>query len=341
MSGTASKTDKKQENVHIPKYIKDQPWFYKDLKSGDDQSNDYLSHHRRLNRPDSDLDIDNNAEPKIGRGIKDEYEGYSEVVTSRVRPKCNNCGGMDHIRRDCLEAPRKRPATTKSVLKSSILRRKDMSGNWDAQRDRWFGYEGKEYEDTLRTWETAKDKESQGNDEIEDLIDTDEEIELAALGLYKDEVTGAVAPDDENGSRLRASVRLREDRAAYLNDINSETLNYDPKSRLYKSEDLGEIDTESKMFHRHLTGESLELAKLSRFAREKTLAAGIRDEVEDDAKTNHVLVANPTKYELLMKQDKNTAPLTLEERYRNQTAKKITGTKQSDEQRSQLLKKYG
>ncbi|KAM3161062.1 Pre-mRNA-splicing factor SLU7 [Lachancea thermotolerans] len=336
---------KRQENVHIPKYIKDQPWFYKSSAEGSAENEDYLAHHRRHGRPDSDLDIDNNAEPKIGRGIRDEYEQYTGVSRPRfAKAKCLNCGAADHISRDCLEAPRKRKAYTEARTRTAVVRRKEIDGNWDARRDRWFGYEGKEYENVLQKWENSAAKQrdqAAGDGDIADELDTDEEIELAALGLFKDEATGAVAADDEQGSKLRASVRLREDRAAYLNDINSETINYDPKSRLYKSDTLGEVDSESKMFHRHLTGESLELSKLSRFAREKTLESGVRDEMEDEAKTRHVLVANPTKYELMMKKEESSVPVKPEDLYRGQSAKKLTGTKQSEDQKAQLLKKYG
>ncbi|CUS22571.1 LAQU0S06e01068g1_1 [Lachancea quebecensis] len=336
---------KRQENVHIPKYIKDQPWFYKSSTKGSEENEDYLAHHRRHNRPDSDLDIDNNAEPKVGRGITDAYEQHTEVSRPRfAKAKCLNCGAGDHISRDCLEAPRKRRAGPEAQVRTTVIRRTESDGNWDARRDRWFGYEGKEYETVLQKWEdnAAKQREqAAGDKDIADELDTDEEIELAALGLFKDEATGAVAADDEQGSKLRTSVRLREDRAAYLDDINSETINYDPKSRLYKSDTLGEVDSESKMFHRHLTGESLELSKLSRFAREKTLESGIRDEMEDEAKTRHVLVANPTKYELLMKKEKGSVPLKTEDLYRGQSAKKLTGTKKSEEQKAQLFKKYG
>ncbi|SCU85797.1 LANO_0C05424g1_1 [Lachancea nothofagi CBS 11611] len=335
---------KRQENAHIPKYIKDQPWFYKNLTASAEEDSDYLAHHRRSNRPDNDLDIDNNSEPKVGRGIQDEYERVSTTKSLKGprfdRDSCSNCGILGHHAKDCLEAPRKRRARFSTSETAQVERRKDSGYSWDAKKDRWYGYEGEDNDAVLRKkqdqFQTRLDKSIEA-----DAVDTDEEIELAALGLYKEETTGIVVQDDAQGSKLRASVRLREDRAAYLNDINSETLNYDPKSRLYKTDDLGEIDSESKMFHRHLTGESLELSKLNRFAREQTLKSGIKDEIEDAAKMKHVLVANPTKYELLMKQDQSKPAAAEPNSQKTQSAKKITGTKQSLETKSQLLQKYG
>ncbi|SCU87414.1 LAFA_0E06590g1_1 [Lachancea sp. 'fantastica'] len=336
---------KKQENAHIPKYIKDQPWFYKDTTASTDNE-DYLAHHRRSKTSDKDLDIDNNAEPKVGRGISDAFEQLpsarpqNSLVSSD--DSCRNCGMRGHRARDCLEAPKKRRAYASNVHTTQAERRTGSNDNWDARKDRWYGYEGKEYETVLRKSQEQTVKEQTETSQDADEIDTDEEIELLKLGLYKQEVSGKVAQDDAQGSKLRASVRLREDRAAYLKDIGSDTLNYDPKSRLYKSDALGEIDPESKMFHRHLTGESVELSQLNRFAREQTLKSGIRDEIENAAKTKHVLVANPTKYELLMR--KKALPeqdISSDDSHKDKSAKKITGTKQSQDQRSQLLEKYG
>ncbi|CEP63309.1 mRNA splicing protein SLU7 LALA0_S07e07206g [Lachancea lanzarotensis] len=338
---------KKQENAHIPKYIKDQPWFYKDTSNSTDNE-DYLAHHRRSKTSDKDLDIDNNAEPKVGRGISDAFEQVTVVrpqknLFSSHRDTCTNCGISGHRPKDCLEAPRKRRAYGSTGSSVQAERRASSKDNWDARKDRWYGYEGKEYDTVLQKSqeqaETLREtKKASNNDEM----DTDEEIELSKLGLYKQEISGKIAQDDAQGSKLRASVRLREDRAAYLKDIGSDAINYDPKSRLYKSNDLGEIDPESKMFHRHLTGESVELSQLNRFAREQTLKSGLRDEIENAAKTQHVLVANPTKYELLMK-NKALAKeeISGKDAFKEGSAKKITGTKQTQEQKAQLLQKYG
>lgn len=128
------------------------------------------------------------------------------------------------------------------------------------------------------------------------------------LELYKDSV-GSLKKDDADNSQLyRTSTRLREDKAAYLNDINSTESNYDPKSRLYKTETLGAVDEKSKMFRRHLTGEGLKLNELNQFARSHAKEMGIRDEIEDKEKVQHVLVANPTKYEYLKKNGNKKKP---------------------------------
>ncbi|QLQ82059.1 hypothetical protein HG537_0G03140 [Torulaspora globosa] len=329
--------DTTSENVHIPRYIKNQPWFYQDTKK-EEAENDYLVHHRQLKKGGA-LDIDNNSEPKLGLGIKDEFETVQVVRTSkRGGNRCGNCGSVGHSRRDCLERARKVPrlvGDTGGVI--SVRKEADGSLDWDARKDRWFGYTGKEYDEVLKKWENRRETATQADEEW---WDTDEEVELTKLGLYKD--TGGVLRAEEFGNTKlqRASVRLREDRAAYLNDLNAEEIKYDPKSRLYKTESLGSVDEESKMFRRHLTGEGKALDELNRFTRAHARKEGIRDEIESDAKVKHVLIANPTKYERMLKQEQSKEPPKVG-KITDLEARKSTGTAQSAQTKQELKDLYG
>ncbi|SCV03881.1 LAMI_0H11694g1_1 [Lachancea mirantina] len=348
---------RKQANVHIPRFIQEKPWFFEDGKNNNESGrdagqDDYLAHHRSHNTRDNYLSIENNGEAKVGRGIRDEFvkvgtkKGIHGPRRARRAQRCENCGESGHDRRDCLEVPRRGKTAVKQVGKAAYLRRGEENSDWDSQRDRWFGYDGADFNRVLKQWTSArqsvKDPDPNGLLQGEDFLDTDEEIELATLGLYKNDVTGLLDNDDSSNFRLRASARLREDKAAYLNDLYSEDTNYDPKSRVYKSDAVGEIDSETQMFHRHLTGESLKLTELSRFAREHTLQAGVTDNVESDAKTRHVLVANPTKYEMMMKEKKQTASDDKSNGVVKPTgsACKPTGTLYSKQKQQELAQRY-
>lgn len=305
-------TKTKDVNEHIPNYIKNLPWYYQDIdknSKNNSKEQDYLRHHRQR-RNDKTIDIDNNDQAKIGTGIKDEFEVIVE--------------------------------NKETTIDGTIKRRKDEK-DWDARKDRWYGYSGKEYEEVLKKWE--KSREDLNNTTEECAYDTDEEIEMMKLGL---------TPKDLEQTIKGSSVRLREDKAAYLKDIYSSTTNYDPKSRLYKSDDLGSIDEHSNMFLRHLTGEGKELNDLNKFARENAKESGIRDELVDADKVNHVLVANPTKLEVLRKQKElDSLKLTEEQNRQEQRklkrkakllkkkAKKPKGTPQSDSTKAQLMDMYG
>ncbi|CAI4055308.1 hypothetical protein N7582_000296 [Saccharomyces uvarum] len=356
----------KNENIHIPRYIRNQPWYYKDDSKEQEEEDtskdstdppekgkkgDYLLHHRQKAKGGA-LDIDNNSEPKIGLGINDEFK----VIKLRETPIrdtssskfCKNCGEAGHTGKDCMEKPRKAqkatPDSHPNDSKDTVLIR-GTNDDWDSRKDRWYGYSGKEYNDLIRKWEQDKQNKLKDKDQSQAddaLWDTDEEIELIKLELYKDAVGSLKKDDSENSQLYRASTRLREDKAAYLNDINSTESNYDPKSRLYKSETLGSVDEKSKMFRRHLTGEGLKLSELNQFARSHAKELGVRDEVEDKEKIQHVLVANPTKYEYLMKkQEQEGAKEPRIVSVSELEAKKVDGTKQSEEQRKRLRDLYG
>lgn len=338
MSRNAKKEDEKNDvNKHLPRYIQAKPWYYDSSKN-----EDALAHHRQSNKGNNLLDIENNNEPKIGLGIKDSFVQVNkgETLHRHRKPTCTNCGGYDHKKRDCLERPRKqnKKANTKDPAQSYVL--DEGSLDWDARKDRWFGYSGKEYQDTLKQWEKKKrDAKISGVDANEKDYDTDEEIELQLLGL-----TEKKGNDTATSKGEFTSVRLREDKAAYLNDINSDKINYDPKSRLYKSDSLGTVDEESNMFRRKLTGEGAEFANLNKIARQNAKDEGIRDEVKDEKKVEHILVANPTKYDQMMKQMKsgktdNNTP-TNDEKSRSLEARKIQGTKQSKKSKRNLNSMY-
>ena len=213
-------TDKKQqtkENQHIPRYIKTQPWYYKDgnAKPEGKDDEDYLKHHRN-----KDHTLDHNDEPSIGAGISDKFI-TTETKTLKTTMsdngdvrKCTNCGTMGHLAKDCFERPKKFKKLD-SYSGDQIKIRNDEELDWDAKKDRWFGYEGKEYNELLQNWENKKKNElkmpSNGENEV-NIWDSDEEIELMKLGLYKDSV-GLLKKDDYNNTHLknRTSVRLRED----------------------------------------------------------------------------------------------------------------------------------
>ncbi|SMN21134.1 similar to Saccharomyces cerevisiae YDR088C SLU7 RNA splicing factor [Maudiozyma saulgeensis] len=344
----ASSNDKnaKKENQHLPRYITSKPWYY-----NGDKSEDYLSHHRQSHNEGNLLDIENNNEAKHGLGIHDTFINNNKGINQKKRtgkPTCTNCGSFDHIKKDCMERPRKmqqiKNMASRIPLNGQVMNDKEM--DWDARKDRWFGYSGKEYNDTLAKWEANKiqgknssNNNNQGDNQGE--YDTDEEVEYTKLqlGNYKR------IKESENKEKGSTAIRIREDKAAYLNDLNSETTNYDPKSRLYKDNNLGAVDEKSNMFRRHLTGEGLEFDELNQMARSNARKEGIRDEVKNVKKVEHVLIANPTKYEQMMRNEKSMKlngqnTTTNEPNIGKGEAKKNKGKKQDKKSMDQLRSMY-
>lgn len=339
------RTRKSRQNEHIPKYIKSQPWYYQSLNS-----NDYLIHHRQSQDKKKLFDIENNREAKVGGGINDKFvkkqvinvENYNKYKTQTTEHKfCENCGQMGHLKKDCLERPRKirnknvpvRNGNEQEEDKTVLTIRDDEDLDWDAKKDRWYGYTGEDYDSIVHKWQ-ASNNEITSKSVTSNEYDQDEEIELFKLGLMKD-AKGLLRQrefSEQERNLGRTTVRLREDKAAYLNDINSFRMKYDPKSRVYKSASTGYIDSKTKMFRRHLTGEGLQLEQLSRFNRKYVRQQGINDSLQDERKIEHVLIANPTKYEKLMKETKKQQQEISKSKasidYSQLEAQKIKGKKQ-------------
>lgn len=360
-------TEKPKENPHLPRYIKLKPWYYG--KNGDakgtNDDKDYLEHHRQSKAGQNIIDIENNNQAKLGTGISDDYITYGqeakEVGTGKVRLdgiKCSNCGMIGHKKRDCLERPKKQhnngytndrskkeiPNVPEGHENKEIKIRDDTKMNYDAKQDRWFGYTGEEYEETISKWvqEKAKSEKDQDKEDIIQEYDMDEKIELYKLGLLEEyQISMAKLNDEIQRERQigKSSVRLREDKALYLNDINSDELKYDPKSRLYKSEEMGTVNEKTKMFHRHIVGEGLEMVELNKTLREEAKRKGIRDEISNREKVNHVLIANPTKYDPKLNKSKQNIvpnPTAIQE----QAAQSLQGTEQSEQKKRTLADMY-
>lgn len=266
-----------QQNPHIPKYIKDAPW-YSD-KQPDEQNDDYLAHHR------SGVESRPNNEARVGGGIDDalivnDDVGDFKVEFKRRRKKggCTNCGAMDHVKKDCLERPGRSVKKGKEGGNVGVkVGVRNDNVDYDGKRDRWFGYDASEYVEQAKKWQEKKDEEDKLKTD-ERQWDTDEEIELKELGLWDEDLK-----EDVKKAEGEKIVRLREDRAVYLEDIRNDNINYDPKSRILKDDSRGSND-ENGRYVRHLTGEAAEFERTKKFAwDEKKRGLG-----------NDNFVANPT-----------------------------------------------
>lgn len=274
----------------------------------DADSNDYLSHHRKSLR--TDREPGSNARPK------DINDAFSQVKRQKGSAKCLNCGASDHVKKDCLEPPRKWNKITRNSNPDSntqeILRRDErvLDANYDAKRDRWYGY----------TYDVSQLKRVKPQSESNSLQEMDrvQMEEMERLGLKPEDLGFKSASRTEKTN----AVRLRDDKPAYLQDINSEETLYDPKSRIYKSKVDGEINPDTKMFHRHLTGDALKVNVMNEKVRQEASKHGIKDYEENTEKLNHVYAANPTKYELMMRNELREGPASAKDSRSEEVAPK-------------------
>lgn len=162
---------------------------------------------------------------------------------------------MTHKRKDCLERPRKKGArwTNKDIKADEVIQ--DVSAGYAAKRDRWNGYDASEYKKVYEEY-AAVDAARQKLREEE--IDNRTTTDLAAVRrLAKtskaekaaDPDFGSSEDEDEDedkyaeaadavGQHLDAktritvrNLRIREDTAKYLVNLDPDSAYYDPKTR--------------------------------------------------------------------------------------------------------------
>ncbi|PPQ77214.1 hypothetical protein CVT25_011060 [Psilocybe cyanescens] len=287
-------------NPHIPQYISQAPWYL-------DTGAPSLNHQRRPDYDDSSSKLDNwyDRGAKAGPAAKKFRKGA-----------CENCGAMTHKKQDCLERPRKKGAkfTNKDIQADDVIQ--EVSAGYDAKRDRWNGYDAAEHK---RVYEEYAAIEAARQKLREEEIDNQTTTDLAAVrkvakagksetktdadfGSSEDEdadedkyADAADAVGQKLDAKTRITVRnlrIREDTAKYLINLDPESAYYDPKTRSMRDAPLKNIPAEDAKFAGdnffRYSGEAPEVQDLQLFAWQ---AAARGNDVH--------LNANPTQGELL------------------------------------------
>ncbi|KAK7005748.1 Pre-mRNA-splicing factor SLU7, partial [Favolaschia claudopus] len=285
-------------NPHIPQYISQAPWYL-------DTGAPSLNHQRK-----SEADI-KKTDAWYDRGVK-----AGPAAKKYRKGACENCGAMTHKKQDCLERPRKRGAkfTNKDIQADEIIQ--DVATGYDAKRDRWNGYDVAEHKKVYEEY-AAVDAARQKLREEE--IDNQTTTDLAAVRKVAKATKAEKEGDADFGSsdeedadedkyadaadavgqkmdtKTRITVRnlrIREDTAKYLINLDPESAYYDPKTRSMRDAPHKNIPAEEARFagdnfHR-FSGEAEDMQNLQLFAWQ---AAARGNDVH--------LNANPTQGELL------------------------------------------
>jgi pre-mRNA-processing factor SLU7 len=263
-------------NEYIPSFISQKPFYVTDDLGTDA---DYLEHQRLHSLPKDTLD----KAKWYDRGRK-----LGPAATKFRKGACENCGAMTHKTKECLSRPRKTGAkySGKDIQADEVV--DSVKLGWDAKRDRWNGYDPKEYDAVIKEYNEL------------------EAFKQAASG-DKDAVDSIPAPDadaryeaetDMGRSQPTSTrqLRLREDTAAYLKNLDLESARYDPKTRSMDTETKSlatdSTDLADQGFMRPSEAEAFERAQRYAWEAGESGAAGA-------AKLH--LQANPTEGALLMK----------------------------------------
>ncbi|GJC85669.1 pre-mRNA-splicing factor SLU7 [Colletotrichum liriopes] len=265
----------KEENIYIPSFISKRPFYAGE--EGDDQT-DYLEHQRLQKKKDEQSQW-------YDRGRK-----AGPAATKFRKGACENCGAMTHKAKDCLSRPRAKGAkwTGKDIQADEVVQ--DVKLGWDAKRDRWNGYDSKEYRNVVEEFNQMEQLRKKA---------------LAKDGTEEEQDDGDKYAEENDMSKHQSTatrqLRLREDTAKYLVNLDLESAKYDPKTRSLV-DGGATADKAANLFAEEGfmrgSGDASEFEKAQRYAWEAQ---------EKSGDTTKHLQANPTAGEFYRKKEKEEA----------------------------------
>jgi len=210
---------KNERNEYIPSFISKKPFYIDDATASQD---DYLEHQR--------LQSQKNSDPLATSKWYNRGQRSGPAATKFRKGACENCGAMTHKTKECLYRTRKLGAkfTGRDIQADEVVQ--DVKLGWDAKRDRWNGYDAREYDEVVQEYNQLEEmkKTADGNQKMlrEDGEPDDGE---------NNDDEGAKYEEETDMGRQQATsskhLRLREDTAKYLLNLDLESAKYDPKTR--------------------------------------------------------------------------------------------------------------
>uniref|UniRef100_A0A672MS92 Pre-mRNA-splicing factor SLU7 n=1 Tax=Sinocyclocheilus grahami TaxID=75366 RepID=A0A672MS92_SINGR len=228
----------KDINPHIPQYISSVPWYI------DPSKRPTLKHQRPQTETEKQF-------TPIGdwykRGVQEKT-----VSTKYRKGACENCGAMTHKKKDCMERPRKVGAKFSGTgLAPDEHQQIQLSMDYDGKRDRWNGYDPDEHTRIVeeyakvdlakRTLKAQKLQEELASGKLMDQANSRRHLVDDAAQDHSSEdedddkyVDDFDMPGQNFDSKRRITVRnlrIREDIAKYLRNLDPNSAYYDPKTR--------------------------------------------------------------------------------------------------------------
>ncbi|KAI9715423.1 MAG: mRNA splicing protein [Chrysothrix sp. TS-e1954] len=202
-----------ERNQYIPSFISKKPFYVDDKDSPASTSDaDYLE-HQRLH--------DSSARAPSAQQWYDRGRKLGPAATKFRKGACENCGAMTHKTKECLSRPRKQGAKWTGVDIQADEVVQDVKLGWDAKRDRWNGYDAREYKAVVEEHQALEELKRKVDGEGKEEEDGDD-----AGAKYEEETDMG-----RQQSTSTRNLRLREDTAKYLLNLDLESARYDPKTR--------------------------------------------------------------------------------------------------------------
>ncbi|CAD5227680.1 unnamed protein product [Bursaphelenchus okinawaensis] len=204
-------------NPHIPEFIEKTPWYVP-------HDGPTLQHQRP------------HPEREQKRAALSEW--IQKGTTGRVAKKfrkgaCENCGAMGHNKKNCFERPRSKGAKfTESNMAPDDFSTPNLKLDYAAKRDRWNGFDPATYKEVAEDYEKMEEtRKLIKNKNIQDGLEQPPEVE-GDEDRYADDAVAPQSVDMDSRTRITVrNLRIREDTAKYLHNLDPNGPYYDPKSR--------------------------------------------------------------------------------------------------------------
>lgn len=261
-----------ERNEYIPSFIAKKPFYIDDATASD---SDYLEHQR--------LQSEKNSDPLATAKWYDRGKRQGEKATKYRKGACENCGGLGHTAKDCLQRRRKAGAkwTGQDIAADEDVQ--EVKLGWDAKRDRWNGFAAEEFKEVVDEYEALE--------ELKRKKAALEDAEAEEGGEEGDKYEAETDMGRQQATSTR-NLRLREDTAKYLLNLDLDSAKYDPKTRsmLDTATSTNELIAEDGF--QKASGDAAEFERAQTYAWE-TQERGDREKIH--------LQANPTEALLLRK----------------------------------------
>lgn len=171
-----------------------------------------------------------------------------------------SCGGFTHDKKSCVERPRKLRAKTTTTTKYTAPDEKSADTfelSYDAKRDRWNGYDAVSYKYVVQMYEARDEARTKylkleqrnnrfrgdgiSDDDQEDNYDDTKVDESKQMDFARFEKRGGSTGTVRN-------LRLREDTAKYLLNLDLNSAYYHPKTRSMRQDPLPDVDPNHKFY---------------------------------------------------------------------------------------------
>ncbi|KAK9835182.1 hypothetical protein WJX81_004076 [Elliptochloris bilobata] len=238
----------KEINPHIPQYMSSAPWYLNNSQPSLKHQKDWRTH----------------AKDEVGKF----YDRGVKVFQAKKYRKgaCENCGALSHKTKDCVERPRSKGArwTSKHIAADEKVEDIQLK-TYEARRDRWNGYDAGEYSRVVDMYEKVEDakREMRKKQELDErfktgkdgAVDSDEDSDVEDEDKIRDVEEGGFAKLEKRvrttgggSSGTVRNLRIREDTAKYLLNLDPNSAHYDPKSRSMREDPLPYKDASQKTF---------------------------------------------------------------------------------------------